>query len=75
MDGSISQGAHDYYVSVVRFLTNSDILRRSSNKMPMAVRAAIKNAATKIGGIPEKDAADFLCSMEQSGRLFEETWS
>ena len=75
MGGSISQGAHDYYASVVKFLTNSDILRRSSDKMPMAVRAAIKNVAMKIGGISEKEAADFLCSMEQSGRLFEETWN
>ena len=60
---------------MVRFFTNSYILLRSSNKMPMAVRAAIKNAAMKIGGILDKEAADFLYSMEQSGRLFEETWS
>ena len=43
--------------------------------MPMAVRAAIKNAAMKIGSISEQEAVDFLYSMEQSGRLFEETWS
>ena len=55
--------------------TDSDILFRSSNKMPMAVRAAIKNAAMKIGGISDEEAIDFMYSMEQSGRLFEETWS
>jgi len=43
--------------------------------MPMDVRAAIKNAAVKIGNMSEEEAADFLGSMERSGRLVEETWS
>jgi sulfite reductase alpha subunit-like flavoprotein len=43
--------------------------------MPMAVRAAIKNAAIKVGNMPDEEAADFLGSMERSGRLIEETWS
>jgi len=71
----IYRGAHNYDGLTVGFFTNSDILLRSSNKMPTAVRAVIKNAAMKIGGISDKEAADFLYSMEQSGRLFEETWS
>jgi len=47
----------------------------SSNKMPMAVKAAIKNAATKVGNMSDEEATDFLCSMELSGRLIEETWN
>ena len=48
---------------------------RSSNKMPMAVKTAIKNAAIKVGNMSDEEATDFLCSMERSGRLIEETWS
>lgn len=43
--------------------------------MPMAVKAAIKNAATKVGGMSDDEATDFLNSMERDGRLIEETWS
>jgi len=43
--------------------------------MPMAVKAAIKNAAVKVGKMSDEDATDFLSSMERSGRLVEETWS
>lgn len=43
--------------------------------MPMAVRAAIKNAAMKVGRMPDDKAADFLSLMEREGRLIEETWS
>jgi len=43
--------------------------------MPMAVKAAIKTAAITIGNKSDEEAADFLCSMERSGRLIEETWS
>ena len=42
--------------------------------MPTAVRAAIKNAAIKVGNMSEEEATDFLSSMERSGRLIEETW-
>jgi hypothetical protein len=48
---------------------------RSSNKMPMAVKAAIKNAAIKVGNMSDEEATDFLYLMERSGRLIEETWS
>lgn len=41
----------------------------------MAVRAAIKDAAIKIGKMSDKDATDFLSLMERGGRLVEETWS
>jgi len=47
----------------------------SSNKMPMAVKAAIKNAAIKVGNMSDEEATEFLCVMERSGRLIEETWS
>jgi sulfite reductase alpha subunit-like flavoprotein len=43
--------------------------------MPMAVRAAIKNAAIKVGNMSDEEATDFLGLMERSGRLIEETWS
>jgi len=55
--------------------TNPGDIGRSSNKMPMAVKAAIKNAAVKVGNMSDEEATDFLCSMERSGRLMEETWS
>jgi len=48
---------------------------RSSNKMPMAVKAAIKKAAIKVGNMSDEEATDFLSSMERSGRLIEETWN
>jgi len=43
--------------------------------MPMAVKAAIKNTAINAGNMSDEEATDFLCSMERSGRLIEETWS
>ena len=43
--------------------------------MPMAVKAAVKNAAVKFGNASDEEATDFLCSMERNGRLIEETWS
>ena len=43
--------------------------------MPMAVKAAIKNAVIKVGNMADGEATDFLCLMERSGRLIEETWS
>ncbi|KAF9649133.1 riboflavin synthase domain-like protein [Thelephora ganbajun] len=47
----------------------------SSNKMPMAVKSAIKSAAIKVGDMSDEEATDFLCLLERSGRLIEETWS
>jgi len=47
----------------------------SSNKMPVAVRAAIKSAAVEVGGMLDEEANDFMSMMERSGRLVEETWS
>ena len=43
--------------------------------MPMDVRAAIKNAAVKVGNMSDEEATEFLGSMERNGRLVEETWS
>jgi len=43
--------------------------------MPVAVKAAIKNAAAKVGNMSDEEATDLLCSMERSGRLIEETWN
>lgn len=43
--------------------------------MPIAVRAAIKDAAIKVGKMSDEQATDFLGSMERCGRLIEETWS
>jgi len=42
--------------------------------MPVAVRAAIKNAVIKVGKMSDEEATDFMSSMERSGRLVEETW-
>lgn len=51
------------------------LFARSSNKMPMAVKAAIKNAAIKVGNMSDEEAANFVGLIERSGRLIEETWS
>jgi len=61
--------------SRIGFSLTKDAFARSSNKMPMAVKAAIKNAAAKVGNMSDEEATDFLCSMERSGRLIEETWN
>jgi len=47
----------------------------SSNKMPAAVRAAIKSAIITGGGKSEDEAAEYLSGLEKSGRLIEESWS
>lgn len=54
---------------------DSSAFASSSNKMPMAVKAAIKNAAIKVGNMSDEEATDFLSLMERNGRLIEETWS
>jgi len=59
----------------ISFSLTEDAFARSSNKMPVAVKAAIKNAAVKVGNMSDEEATDFLYSMERSGRLIEETWN
>ena len=59
----------------ISFSLTQNAFTRSSNKMPVAVKAAIKNAAAKVGNMSDEEATDFLCSMERSGRLIEETWN
>ena len=43
--------------------------------MPVAVKAAIRNAAVKVGNMSDEEATNFLSLIERSGRLIEETWS
>lgn len=54
------------------FLT---ILYRSSNKMPAAIRATLKEIAIKEGGIAEDEAREWVAGLERCGRLVEECWS
>ena len=51
------------------------LIERASNKMPAAVKLAIKNAARIEGGMSDDQAAKYLATMEWEGRLFEECWS
>jgi len=51
------------------------LIESSSNKMPAAVKLAIKTAAMVEGGMTEEQAAKYLATMEWEGRLFEECWS
>ena len=60
---------------VVGLSSTEDAFARSSNKMPTAVKAAVKNAAIRVGNMSEEEATDFLYAMERSGKLIEETWS
>jgi hypothetical protein len=48
---------------------------RSANKMPLAVKAAIRHALETEGGMPDEDAREYVKKMELEGRLFEECWS
>ena len=54
---------------------DQDSFARSSNKMPMAVKAVIKHAGITVCNISNEGATDFLYLMERSGRRIEETWS
>jgi len=47
----------------------------SSNKMPLGVKDAIKNAAIKEGGMSDEDASKWIAKLEWEGRLVEECWS
>ncbi|KAI0776652.1 riboflavin synthase domain-like protein [Trametes elegans] len=47
----------------------------SANKMPAAVRAAIRHALVSEGRMEEQDALEYVAKMEKEGRLIEECWS
>ncbi|KAI9463486.1 riboflavin synthase domain-like protein [Boletus coccyginus] len=51
------------------------IISGSSNKMPAAVREAVKEAVEEFGDMSTKDAANFVSVMEREGRIIEECWS
>lgn len=48
---------------------------RSSNKMPAAVKAAVRGAAEAHGKMSEDEAKEFVEKMERDGKLIEECWS
>lgn len=60
---------------VLFFIDSITSLSRSSNKMPLGVKGAIKNAAIKEGGMTEEDANKWIAKLEWEGRLVEECWS
>lgn len=47
---------------------------RSSNKMPAAVRAAVRGALEKYGQMSEEDAKEYVATMEKEGKLVEDCW-
>ncbi|KIK93213.1 hypothetical protein PAXRUDRAFT_829176 [Paxillus rubicundulus Ve08.2h10] len=51
------------------------IISGSSNKMPAAVRAAVREAVEEFGNMEKEDAVNFISVMEREGRLIEECWS
>ena len=57
------------------YLLTAHLSSRSSNKMPLGVKSAIKNAAMKEGGMTEEDANKWIAKLEWEGRLVEECWS
>ena len=60
---------------IVLLCIYSTSLFRSSNKMPLGVKGAIKSAAIKEGGMAEDDASKWIAKLEWEGRLVEECWS
>jgi hypothetical protein len=48
---------------------------RSSNKMPAAVKGAIRSALLKHGGKTDDESREFVKTMEKEGKFFEECWS
>jgi sulfite reductase alpha subunit-like flavoprotein len=56
-------------------ITHGFSLDSSSNKMPLGVKSAIKNAAMKEGDMTEEDASKWIAKLEWEGRLVEECWS
>ncbi|EGO02944.1 hypothetical protein SERLA73DRAFT_102999 [Serpula lacrymans var. lacrymans S7.3] len=51
------------------------VISGSSNKMPAAVRAALKEIIKTHGGKTEEATVEILAGMEREGRLIEECWS
>ncbi|KAF9231055.1 hypothetical protein BU15DRAFT_90988 [Melanogaster broomeanus] len=51
------------------------IISGSSNKMPAAVREAVRDAVEEFGNMAKQDAINFVSLMEREGRLIEECWS
>jgi sulfite reductase alpha subunit-like flavoprotein len=49
--------------------------RRSSNKMPTSVKAAIAHAVESQGGYTADKAKKYVHDMAKEGRLIEECWS
>ncbi|KAI0070674.1 riboflavin synthase domain-like protein [Panus rudis PR-1116 ss-1] len=47
----------------------------ASNKMPTAVKAAIREAVQEHGGQTEEEAKEYVAAMEREGRLIEDCWS
>ncbi|KAJ6460363.1 hypothetical protein C8R47DRAFT_1161017 [Mycena vitilis] len=47
----------------------------SANKMPAAVKDALRSAAETYGKLSTSAAADFVSAMEAKGQLIEECWS
>jgi sulfite reductase alpha subunit-like flavoprotein len=62
-------------VALTLSFSRAYFLSRSSNKMPAAVKAAIKKAAVSEGGLSDEEATKYLSVMEWEGRLYEECWS
>jgi hypothetical protein len=50
-------------------------LNRSSNKMPVAVKDAIRHAVEKEGGKTVDEAREFVAAMERDQKMIEECWS
>ncbi|KAG2137490.1 riboflavin synthase domain-like protein [Suillus clintonianus] len=51
------------------------IISGSSNKMPTAVREAVRSAVERFGGRSNVEAVEYVAAMEREGRLIEECWS
>ncbi len=48
---------------------------RSSNKMPAAVRDALRRSVVSYGGLSTDEAGEYVKRMELEGKLMEECWS
>ncbi|KAG1797022.1 riboflavin synthase domain-like protein [Suillus plorans] len=51
------------------------IISGSSNKMPTAVREAVRGAVERFGGKSNAEVVEYVAAMEREGRLIEECWS
>lgn len=56
-------------------IPKSNLLFRSSNKMPASVKDAVAYSAERAGGLTEEQAKVFVKKLQDEGRLFEECWS